>query len=484
MPIARRSCCAANGCSRICSTRRRRRRLPTCRISTSRRSASNATLRQRMEAHRANAVCASCHAKMDPLGFGLENFDASEVPGVTRGQGPGGCDAATCRRQDVQRPCRAVGVSCDRRAARSCRLIGKDADLRARARARDGDRPAVREIAGGVTSAQQRFSTSSLKSSRARRFKCERQTRDTHDHHEKDAVQTHGPAGYGRMPRASRARCDDPCLGGGRAGAKPVRSLFIYAPNGMVMKDWTPPRPGPAYELTPILKAFAPFRDDMLVLTGLMDHNGNALGDGGGDHARAGASFLTGVHPRRPPAKTSEPASRSIRSRPSAIGSATRLRSLELGCEDSRTVGNCDSGYSCAYTNSLSWRGPSTPNPPETNPRAVFERLFGADDITLPAGRAREAAGRPQEHPRFGAGAGARDRRRRGWRRPPQNGRVPDRRPRDRRRRFRRPETDRHASSVVRFRKARGHAVRLRRVREDHARSRRDWRFRPTSRAS
>ena len=176
-----------------------------------------------------------------------------------------------------------------------------------------------------------------------------------------------------------------PALTAAATGRKGVRSLFIYAPNGMVMKDWTPATVGMDYEMTPILRAFEPYRKDMLVLSGLMDHNGNALGDGGGDHARAGGSFLTGIHPAKTAGKDIKTGISVDQVAANAIGSATRLRSLELGCEDSRTVGNCDSGYSCAYTNSLSWRGPSTPNPPETNPRAVFERLFGADDITLPA---------------------------------------------------------------------------------------------------
>jgi hypothetical protein len=168
-------------------------------------------------------------------------------------------------------------------------------------------------------------------------------------------------------------------------GEKAVRAAFIYVPNGMTMRDWTPVGIGPDYEMTPILKAFEPYRQDMFVLSGMMDHNGNALGDGGGDHARAGGSFLTGVHPTKTSGKDIHTGISADQVAANAIGGKTKLPSLELGCEDSRTVGNCDSGYSCAYSNSLSWRGPSTPNPPETNPRAVFERLFGNDDITLPA---------------------------------------------------------------------------------------------------
>lgn len=169
-----------------------------------------------------------------------------------------------------------------------------------------------------------------------------------------------------------------------RIGAAPVRLAFTYVPNGMTMADWNPKTPGRDFEITPILKSFEPFKNDMFVLGNMMDHNGNALGDGGGDHARAGGSFLTGVHPKKTAGKDIQVGVSVDQVAANAIGGTTRLRSLELSCEDSRTVGNCDSGYSCAYSNSFSWRGPSTPNPPETNPRAVFERLFGGDDITLP----------------------------------------------------------------------------------------------------
>ena len=148
-----------------------------------------------------------------------------------------------------------------------------------------------------------------------------------------------------------------PAFAAAASGRKAARAMFIYAPNGMVMESWTPAAAGAEFELTPILTSFQANRKDMLVLTGLMDHNGNALGDGGGDHARAGASFLTGIHPAKTSGKDIKAGISVDQVAANAIGSATRLRSLELGCEDSRTIGNCDSGYSCAYTNSLSWLG-------------------------------------------------------------------------------------------------------------------------------
>ena len=174
--------------------------------------------------------------------------------------------------------------------------------------------------------------------------------------------------------------------------ATAIRLAFVYVPNGIVMKDWRPKAAGKRFEFPRILKPLESFREDIFVLSGLDEQNGKALGDGPGDHARAGAAFLTGVH-----CKKTEGA--DIRNGVSAdqiaareLGSKTRFPSIELGCEDSRTVGNCDSGYSCAYTNSISWRGEATPMPPELNPRLVFERLFGTADFSLDAEtRARRA---------------------------------------------------------------------------------------------
>jgi Protein of unknown function (DUF1552) len=165
----------------------------------------------------------------------------------------------------------------------------------------------------------------------------------------------------------------------------PLRLAFTYVPNGITPADWTPTGQGRDFQMSRILKPLEPWREQLLVLSGLAHKNGNALGDGPGDHARAGASFLTGVHPRKTAGADIKNGVSVDQIAARAIGQTTRLLSLELGCEESRTVGNCDSGYSCAYTNSISWRSDTTPNPPETNPRMAFERLFGADEITLDA---------------------------------------------------------------------------------------------------
>jgi hypothetical protein len=164
----------------------------------------------------------------------------------------------------------------------------------------------------------------------------------------------------------------------------PLRLAFTYVPNGVTMADWTPKGAGAAFEFSRILKPLERYRDDMLVLSGLAQRNGDALGDGPGDHARAAASYLTGVHPRKTAGADIQNGISVDQIAAQHLAQQTRFASIELGCDDSRTVGNCDSGYSCAYTNSLAWRGPATPMPPETNPRLVFERLFGDIDTSLP----------------------------------------------------------------------------------------------------
>jgi len=172
----------------------------------------------------------------------------------------------------------------------------------------------------------------------------------------------------------------------------PLRLAFTYVPNGLTLAEWTPQGEGRDFSLSRILKPLAAHRDDLLVLTGLAQKNGNALGDGPGDHARAGASYLTGFHPRKTAGADIQTGISADQVAARVLGEKTRLASFELGCEESRTVGNCDSGYSCAYTNSISWRSATTPNPPETNPRMAFERLYGADDGPQdPAARARRA---------------------------------------------------------------------------------------------
>jgi len=175
-----------------------------------------------------------------------------------------------------------------------------------------------------------------------------------------------------------------------RLNTTPRRLAFTYVPNGVTMAEWTPKGVAAEFEYSRILKPLERFREHTTVLSGLAHRNGYALGDGPGDHARAAASYLTGVHPRKTAGADIQNGVSVDQIAAEHLAAHTRFASLELGCDDSRTVGNCDSGYSCAYTNSLAWRGPSTPLPPETNPRLVFERLFGDIDTNLaPETRAR-----------------------------------------------------------------------------------------------
>jgi len=174
------------------------------------------------------------------------------------------------------------------------------------------------------------------------------------------------------------------------SSAAPVRLSFVYVPNGVTMADWTPAAAGKAFEYSRILKPLEAFRKDTLVLSGLAHKNAYALGDGPGDHARAAACYLTGVHPKKTAGADIQNGMSVDQIAARRLEQETRFPSIELGCDDSRVVGNCDSGYSCAYTNSLAWRGPTSPLPPETNPRLVFERLFGGIDAGLdPATRER-----------------------------------------------------------------------------------------------
>ena len=169
------------------------------------------------------------------------------------------------------------------------------------------------------------------------------------------------------------------------ANRAPKRLAFVYIPNGVIQEAWTPAAAGAAFEFTPILKPLEPYRQDLLVLSGLTHNTGRALGDGAGDHARAAASFLTGIHPRKTAGADIKLGVSVDQVAANAVGGRTRFASLELGIEPGRLAGNCDSGYSCAYSNSVSWRGEQTPNPPEINPRLVFERMFGGGDEAVDA---------------------------------------------------------------------------------------------------
>jgi len=173
----------------------------------------------------------------------------------------------------------------------------------------------------------------------------------------------------------------------------PTRMAFLYVPNGIVMDYWTPeggPGATPLGTLPRVSSVLEPYKSDLMMLSGLTSNGGRALGDGPGDHGRAGAAYLTGVHPKKTYGKDIKTGISMDQIAARQLEGKTKFGSLELGCEEGIQGGNCDNGYSCAYSNSLSWRTENTPNPPEIRPRAIFERMFGAvEDEKDPAKRKR-----------------------------------------------------------------------------------------------
>jgi hypothetical protein len=167
----------------------------------------------------------------------------------------------------------------------------------------------------------------------------------------------------------------------------PVRLGFFYFPNGLVMEQYTPVEEGTGFEFTRILKPLEAFRENLLVFSGFAQANGRALGDGSGDHARAGATFLTGVHPRKTEGANTRAGVSADQIAAREFGKLTQLASLEFGLDPLDLAGGCDALYSCTYLNTLSWRSATMPLAVETDPRAAFERLFGSGESTDPAVR-------------------------------------------------------------------------------------------------
>ncbi len=160
--------------------------------------------------------------------------------------------------------------------------------------------------------------------------------------------------------------------------SRPVRMAFAYLPNGIIMKDWTPRKEGRHFDLPRTLQPLAPYRKELQILSGLDHEKANPNGDGGGDHARANATFLTGAQAKKTAGADIEVGVSVDQVAARYFEGRTRHASLELGCDVSRKAGRCDSGYSCAYQFNFSWKTPSLPMPPEMDPRVVFERMFGS----------------------------------------------------------------------------------------------------------
>jgi len=159
--------------------------------------------------------------------------------------------------------------------------------------------------------------------------------------------------------------------------AAPVRMAFVSFPNGAIMDAWRPAGEGESFEFGPTMQPLAELRSHVTVLTGLAQENGFAKGDGAGDHARSSASLLTGAHPVKTSGANIRVGQSVDQTAAERVGHLTKLPSLEIGIEPGKDAGSCDSGYSCAYSNSISWRDATTPMAKEIKPRLVFDRLFG-----------------------------------------------------------------------------------------------------------
>ena len=174
-----------------------------------------------------------------------------------------------------------------------------------------------------------------------------------------------------------------------RTAAAPVRRFTtIYVGNGAAVGYFTPEAEGASYTMTPILEPLAPFRDRVLVLTGIDNPPARALeGEPRGGHGRIPAAFMSGVHCKPTVGADYQAGITVDQIAANQLGGDTQLPSMELSMDSPEFGGTCDTGFACVYTNTLSWRGPTTPQPMQNNPRLVFERMFGEGGTTDPAVR-------------------------------------------------------------------------------------------------
>lgn len=182
------------------------------------------------------------------------------------------------------------------------------------------------------------------------------------------------PALEATAPFAARASTAAKSAAG---NSLPLRMAFVYSPNGKNMEHWTPRTEGSNYELSRALSPLKEVQSEFQIISGLKHEKARANGDGGGDHARANASFLTGVQARKTAGADIRNGVSIDQVAANDIGQLTRLPSLELSCDEARRAGNCDSGYSCSYQFNLAWKSETTPLSPERDPKLAFERLFG-----------------------------------------------------------------------------------------------------------
>ncbi len=179
-------------------------------------------------------------------------------------------------------------------------------------------------------------------------------------------------AGTGSIARAAGSLASS-----ASAPASPLRMAFIFAPNGVNFPAWKPTGSGRDYKLSQTLSPLEPVRKHLNIMRGLTLQKARANGDGPGDHARSSATFLTGQQARKTSGNDISLGISVDQFAARQIGTETRLPSLELGCENGKRAGSCDSGYACAYSSNVSWADEDSPMPKMVNPAAVFETLFG-----------------------------------------------------------------------------------------------------------
>jgi hypothetical protein len=175
-------------------------------------------------------------------------------------------------------------------------------------------------------------------------------------------------------------------------GGKPVRAAWFYVPNGIDMRHWTPAEDGPIVKMPELLAPLQQVKDDVLVLSNLTSNWGRPLLVGAGDHGRALGAYMTGMQVYRTAGADLRLGVSADQVAASVVGKSTKLPSLEIGLEETRQAGNCDNGYSCAYAYNMAWRTESQPLPPISDPRQLFERLFGTDVAEPPAAHTRRLA--------------------------------------------------------------------------------------------
>ena len=339
------------------------------------------TVREMLEQHRANPVCASCHARMDPLGFSLENFDAVGQWRTTDG------DAAIDATGVLLDGTKVDGPAALRRALVAQKeqfvrtVTGKLLTYAIGRQMEYSDAPAIRAIVRASAVDDYRWSSSDPG---------HRQEPAVSDEEVAVMIVTKKAISRRTVLRGMGTAVALPLLDAMipaltaqvKTPARPVRRLgVVYHPNGVIYENWLPKGSGRDFVLSRTLAPLEPFRNQLIVVTGLSSHQAEALGDGGGDHSRASGSYLTGVHVKKSDSVVENGISMDqIAAR--ALEKETQLSSLELTADDNSLVGACDVGYSCAYSSTLSWRTPTLPLMAENNPRVVFERLFGSSDST------------------------------------------------------------------------------------------------------